>query len=92
MKTGNGTGAIRRLDDLFKWLLAPTSFLMLISWNYLNYLVATVSSNPQLAKIINWQFQEADLLLAARTLITEVTLWFNPRTPVESLDLTRFSG
>jgi len=75
METDMQPNATDRLDSLFKWLLAPTSFLMLIAWNYTNYFMATGLAHPELAKILKFEFQETDLLIASRVLTTEVTVF-----------------
>lgn len=64
---------IDKLDSLFKWLLTPTTFLMLVAWNYANYLVTLGMTHPSIFP--SFQFEETDLLLASRSLITEVTIF-----------------
>jgi hypothetical protein len=64
-----------RLDDLFKWLLAPTTFLMLISWNETNYWATTGLAHPELEQILHFHFETTDLLIASRLLTTEVTVF-----------------
>jgi hypothetical protein len=63
---------IDKLESLFKWLLTPTTFLMLVAWNYENYLVEVGLDHPS---IMNFQVTETNLLDASRLLITEITIF-----------------
>ncbi len=67
------TTKIDRLNNIFQWLLAPTTFLMLVSWNYTNYLVTVGMAHPDIFP--NFQFQESYLLLGSDLLIYEVTIF-----------------
>lgn len=63
---------IDKLESLFKWLLTPTTFLMLVAWNYENYLVEVGLAHP---KLMNFQVTEINLLDPSRLLITEITIF-----------------
>jgi hypothetical protein len=66
---------IERLDDLYKLLLAPTTFLVFVGWTSYNYFVQTMLGHPELSKSWPITFVETDLLLASRLLNAELSVF-----------------
>jgi hypothetical protein len=53
---------IESLNDLYKWLMAPTTFLLLVAWSYLNYVTQTILNNPSLNKFYPYPIIQESLL------------------------------
>jgi hypothetical protein len=69
MSDREGKSPAEKLDDLYKWLLTPTTFLLLISWNITTYVVTTALQHDELNRLFEPRVSVQDLLLAPRLTI-----------------------
>jgi len=61
-----------RFDDLYKWLLTPTTLLILICHNVLNNLFETVIERPESRTILPAELTASDMLLVPQFISIEV--------------------
>jgi len=72
MSDKEGKSPTEKLDDLYKWLLTPTTFLLLINWHMITYVITTVLQHEELKKKFVPPISPEDLLLAPRLTIYAV--------------------
>ena len=66
---------IESLNDLYKWLMAPTTFLVLVAWTYLNYVTQTILNNPSLSRLYPYPITQESLLEGPVLVSFEVLLF-----------------